>query len=141
MNGVPQALATGGIITLSNDVTLQAGNTLGFGFNGTTVQTDDPNLDNFSGTVLRNGVVVPNVTIDNVAAGVVTFDVPTNIFADGDTIGLRLNANSDSNTNLTQFYFAEDALPALGLSPASGWFAGWQRQYLRCPYWHTGHRC
>ena len=73
VNGVPQALATGGIITLSNDVTLQAGNTLGFGFNGTTVQTDDPTLDNFSGTVLRNGVVVPNVTIVNVAAGEVTF--------------------------------------------------------------------
>ncbi|MGI9458547.1 MAG: hypothetical protein ACR2NF_00980, partial [Pirellulales bacterium] len=119
VNGVPQALATGGIITLSNDVTLQAGNTLGFGFNGTTVQTDNLTLDNFSGSVLRNGVVVPNVTIDNVAAGVVTFTGTTDVFADGDTIGLQLNPGSGTNLNLRDFYFAEDALPALGLSPAS----------------------
>ena len=119
VNGVPQALATGGIITLSNDVTLQAGNTLGFGFNGFTVGTTDLTLNNFSGSVLRNGDVLNGLTIVAVVNGTVFFDNPTTAFADGDIIGLRLNANSDSNTNLTDFYFEEDALPALGLSPAS----------------------
>ena len=100
-----------GTVDFDSELTLTSGSNLGFGFNGSIVEIDTNDLDGAilaNASVLRNGELT-SLTIASIAGGIVTFNGPTDIFADSDFIGVGLDAAGQPPVSYDRVYFDDDA--------------------------------